>query len=153
MSSIDAAAPRVTTWRRLLATGAAAVIGSAVANSAVAALLREVLNVPAGFSPLQAISVLSLTIVGVVAAVLVFAAICRLSSRPVRLFTIVASIALVVSWAAPLAVYFANAFPGTNASRIVGLMSLHAIAGVLTIALLRTYGTSIGSRAEAWKAW
>jgi hypothetical protein len=143
MSSSDSAGRRVTTGRRLLAAGAAAVIGSAVANSAVAALLRSVLDVPAGFSPLQAISVLSLTIVGVIAAVLVFAAICRLSVHPVRLFTIVASVALVISWAAPLAVYFANAFPGTNASRIVGLMSLHAIAGVVTIALLRTYGTAL----------
>jgi glucan phosphoethanolaminetransferase (alkaline phosphatase superfamily) len=108
----------------------------------VAAVLRGVLDVPAGFSPLQAISVLSLTIVGVIAAVFVFAAICRLSVRPVRLFTIVASIALVISWAAPLAVYFANAFPGTNASRVVGLMTLHAIAGVVTIAVLRIDGTA-----------
>jgi hypothetical protein len=143
MSSSDSARQRVTTWRRLLAAGGAAVIGSAVANSAVAALLRSVLDVPAGFSPLQAISVLSLTIVGVIAAVVVFAAIYRLSVRPVRLFTIVASVALVISWAAPLAVYFANAFPGTNASRVVGLMALHAIAGVVTIVLLRTYGTAI----------
>jgi hypothetical protein len=143
ISSSDFAGERVATWRRLLVVGAAAVIASAVANSAVAVLLRGVLDVPAGFAPLQAISVLSLTIVGVVAAVLVFAAISRLSARPVRVFTIVAPVALVVSWAAPLAVYFANAFPGTNASRIVGVMSLHLIAGVVTIALLRTYGTSV----------
>ena len=143
MSSSDTVGRRVTTWQRLLAVGAAAVIASAVANLAVAAVLRSVLDVPAGFAPLQAISVLSLTIVGVIAAVLVFAAICRLSVRPVRLFTIVASVALVVSWVAPLAVYFANTFPGTNASRVVGLMSLHAIAGVVTIAVLRTYGTAV----------
>ena len=140
MSSIDSAGRRITTWRRLLAVGAAAVIASALANSVVAALLRGVLDVPAGFAPLQAISVLSLTIVGAIGAVLVFAAICRLSARP---FTIVASVALVISWAAPLAAYFANAFPGTNASRIVGVMSLHAIAGVITIAMLRTYGTAL----------
>jgi hypothetical protein len=142
MSSTNSAGRRMTTWRRLLAAGAAAVIASALANSVVAALLRGVLDVPAGFAPLQAISVLSLTIVGVIGAVLVFAAICRLSARPVRLFTIVASVALVISWAAPLAAYFANAFPGTNASRILGVMSLHVIAGVITIALLRTYGTA-----------
>lgn len=142
ISSSDFAGERVTTWRRLLTAGAAAVVASAVANSVVAALLRGVLNVPAGFAPLQAISVLSLTIVGVVAAVLVFAAICRLSVRPVRLFTFVASAVLVISWAAPLAVYFANAFPGTTASRIVGVMSLHLIAGVVTIVLLRAYGTA-----------
>ena len=104
---------------------------------------RSVLDVPRGFAPLQAISVLSLTMVGVVGAVLVFAAMCRLSARPVRLFTIVASVALFISWAGPLGVYFANAFPGTTASRIVGVMSLHAIAGVVTIALLRTYGTAV----------
>jgi hypothetical protein len=132
----------MTTWRRLLAAGVAAAIASALANSAVAAILRGVLDVPAGFAPLQAIAVLSLTIVGVVGAVLVFAVISRLSARPVRLFTIVASVALVISWAAPLAVYFTNAFPGTDASRIVGVMSLHAIAGVITIAVLRTYGTA-----------
>ncbi len=143
ISSIDSSGRRVTTWRRLLAVGAAAVIASSVANSTVAAVLRGALDVPAGFAPLQAISVLSLTIVGVIAAVLVFAAICRFSVRPVRLFTIVASVALVISWAAPLVVYFASAFPGTNASRIVGVMSLHAIAGVVTIAMLRTYGTAV----------
>jgi Family of unknown function (DUF6069) len=142
MSSSDFAGRQVTTWRRLLGAGAAAVVASAVANSVVAALLRGVLDVPAGFAPLQAISVLSLTIVGVIAAVLVFAAICRLSLRPIRLFTIVASVALVISWAAPLAAYVANAFPGTSASRIAGVMSLHAIAGVVTIVLLRTYGTA-----------
>jgi hypothetical protein len=142
MSSSDSSIRRMTTWRRLLAAGVAAAIASALANSAVAALLRGVLDVPAGFAPLQAIAVLSLTVVGVVGAVLVFAVISRLSARPVRLFTIVASVALVISWAAPLAVYFTNAFPGTDASRIVGVMSLHAIAGVITIAVLRTYGTA-----------
>jgi hypothetical protein len=142
MSSSDFAAKPVTTLRRLLAAGAAAVIASAVANSVVSAVLRGVLDVPAGFAPLQAIAVLSLTIVGVIAAVLVFAAICRMSVRPLRLFTIVASVALVISWAAPLGAYFANAFPGTNASRIVGVMALHAIAGVITIVLLRTYGAA-----------
>jgi hypothetical protein len=142
MSSSDSSIRRMTTWRRLLAAGVAAAIASALANSAVAAILRGVLDVPAGFAPLQAIAVLSLTIVGVVGAVLVFAVISRLSARPVRLFTIVASVALVISWAAPLAVYFTNAFPGTDASRIVGVMSLHAIAGVITIAVLRTYGTA-----------
>jgi hypothetical protein len=142
ISSTNYSGQRVTTWRRLLAVGAAAVVGSAAATSAVAAVLRGVLDVPAAFAPLQPLAVLSLTIGGVIAAVLVFAAICRLSARPVRLFTIVASVALVISWAAPLAVYFANAFPGTNASRVVGVMSLHAIAGVVTIALLRTYGSA-----------
>ena len=33
-------------------------------------------------------------------------------------------------------------YPGTNASRIVGVMALHVIAGVITIAVLRTYGTA-----------
>jgi hypothetical protein len=143
MSSSDFIGRGATTWRRLLAVGAAAVIASAVANTIVAALLRGVLAVPVEFAPLQAVAVVSLTIVGVIAAVLVFAVIARLSARPVRLFTIVASVALVISWAAPLGVYFANAFPGTNASRIVGVMSLHAIAGVVTIALVRTYGTAV----------
>ena len=76
-----------------------------------------------------------------------FAAIGRLSARPVRVFTIVASVALVVSWAAPLGAYSANAFPGTTASRIAGVMALHAIAGVITIVLLRTYGTAAGHNA------
>jgi hypothetical protein len=143
MPSVNSAERQVTTSRRLLAVGGVAVIASAIATSAVAAVLRGVLDVPAGFAPLQAISVLSLTIVGVIAAVLVFAAMCRLSVHPVRLFTIFASVALVISWAAPLAVYFANALPGTNASRIAGVMALHAIAGVVTIALLRTYGATV----------
>ena len=128
---------------RLVAVWATAFIVSAVSNSIAAAVLRAVLNIPSNFAQMSTANVVSITAVGVAAAVIVFAIVVRVASQPVRVFTfMVAPIGLVVSWLFDLALYVTKAFPGTTGRGVIGLMLLHVIAGVITVVLLRSYGLS-----------
>ena len=128
---------------RLVAVWAAAFVVSAVGNSIAAAILRGVLNVPSNFAQMSTANVVSITAVGVAAAVIVFAIVVRLASHPVQFFTfVVAPIGLVVSWLFDLALYVTKAFPGTTGRGVIGLMLLHVIAGVITVVLLRAHGLS-----------
>ncbi len=143
IDQVDPRAPgrrRDLSWRRLLAVGGAAVIASTIANVLVARTLASLLQVPAAFTPLQTVSVASLTVIGAAGAVLAFAALIRLRPDPVRAFIVVAAIALLVSWAPDLAVYAAGAFPGTTAAGIASLMSLHVVAAGLAVFLLGRFG-------------
>jgi hypothetical protein len=127
-------------WGRLLAVGAGAVVASTIANVLIAGALAGLLQVSAAFKPLQTASVASLTVFGVAGAVLVFAALARIRPDPVRAFTVVAAIGLVVSWVPDLAVYAASAFPGTTLAAILSLMSLHVVAAALVVFMLGRYG-------------
>jgi uncharacterized protein DUF6069 len=127
-------------WRRLLAVGAVAVAASTIANVLIAQALASLFQVPAAFRPLQPASVASLTVLGVTGAVLVFAALNRLRPDPVRAFTVVAAIALLVSWTPDLAVYASGAYPGTTVAGVLSLMSLHVVAAAIAVFLLGRYG-------------
>ena len=81
---------------------------------------------------------------------IVFAIVARFAADPVRTFTfVVAPIGLVVSWLFDVALYVSRAFPGTTGRGVVALMSLHVIAGVITVLLLRAQGLSKPSGQQA----
>jgi hypothetical protein len=132
-----------TSWQRLLAVGAGAVVASAIANVVIAGALDRLLQVPAAFTALQPGPVASLTVLGVTGAVLVFAALTRLRPDPVRAFTVVAAVGLVISWIPDLALYATGA-PGATVAGILSLMSLHVVAAGLAVFLLGRYGLRPG---------
>ena len=126
---------------RLLAVWAVAFVASAVANVAVGSALRAILNLPSNFAQIAPVNITAITLVGVGAAVIVFAVVARVAADPVRLYTfVVAPIGLIISWLFDLALYVTRAFPGTTGRGVVALMSLHVIAGVITVLLLRARG-------------
>src|ERR1700730_8919188 len=126
---------------RLLAVWAAAFVASAIANVAVGTALRAVLNVPSHFAQITPLNIVAITAVGVAAAVIVFAIVVRFAADPVRTYAfVVAPIGLVVSWLFDLALYVTRAFPGTTGRGVLALMSLHVIAGVITVLVLRAQG-------------
>jgi hypothetical protein len=134
---------------RLLAVWAAAFVASSVANVAVGTVLRAILNLPSNFSQIAPPSIIGVTLVGVGAAVIVFAIVARAAADPLWMFTfVVAPIGLVVSWLFDLALYLSRAFPGTTGRGVVALMSLHVIAGVITVLLLRAEGLPKASAAS-----
>lgn len=137
-SESGAGRPAVNWWR-LVAVGVGTVLASAIVNVLVALALASALQVPVGFTPLRPSSVASLTVSGVVGAVVVFALLARFSANPVRTFRAVAVAVLVVSWAAPLLVWAFHAFPGTSGPAVLSLMALHAIAAGLSVLLLGRY--------------
>jgi hypothetical protein len=126
---------------RLLAVWTAAFVASAVANVAVGTALRAILNLPSNFAQITPPNIIGITAVGVAAAVIVFAIVARVIDDPVRIYTfVVAPIGLLVSWLFDVALYVTRAFPGTTGRGVIALMSLHVIAGVITVLLLRAQG-------------
>ena len=138
---------------RLLAVWAAAFVASAVANVAVGTALRAILNLPSNFAQITPPNIIGITAVGVAAAVIVFAIVARIAEDPVRTYTfVVAPIGLVVSWLFDVALYVTRAFPGTTGRGVLALMSLHVIAGVITVLLLRAQGLPKASAAAGQPA-
>jgi hypothetical protein len=133
---------RITTSPvRLLAVWAAASVASAVANVAVGTAWRAILNLPSNFAQIAPPAIISITLVGVAAAVIVFAVVARFADDPVRTFTfLVAPIGLLVSWLFDVALYVTRAFPGTTGRGVLALMTLHVITAVITVLLLRAQG-------------
>src|ERR1700674_1229534 len=80
-------------------------------------------------------------LVGVAAAVIVFAVVARVAPDPVRTYTfVVAPLGLIVSWLFDVALYVTRAFPGTTGRGVLALMFLHVTTGVITVLLLRAQG-------------
>jgi hypothetical protein len=127
----------------LVAVWAAASVASAVANVAAGSALRAILNLPSNFAQIAPPAIISITLVGVAAAVIVFAIVVRVVDDPLWIYTfVVAPIGLIVSWLFDVALYVTRAFPGTTGRGVVALMSLHVIAAVITVLLLRAQGLS-----------
>src|ERR1700694_4427318 len=136
-------------FRRLLAVGAVACVASAIVNVAVGAAWRAILNLPSNFAQIAPPAIISISLVGVAAAVIVFAMVARGAADPVRTYTfIVAPIGLLVSWLFDVALYVTRAFPGTTGRGVLALMSLHVIAAVITVLLLRAQGLRNASAAS-----
>jgi len=120
-------------WVTLVAAGVAAVINAIIfiIGDALGAFPKTVL-LPSNNEPLSLGAVIFISIVGVIAGGIVFAVIGRFSRRPIRLFTIVALVFLVLSFSSPFSI------PNAPAGYIIALLLMHVVAGLATIGLLTT---------------
>jgi Family of unknown function (DUF6069) len=118
-------------------TALAAVV-AVVANVLLRALAVAVFDIPDAFEHLALRAVIVSTLVGVIAAGLVYAVIARFAKDPARTFTIVAVVALGLSLFAPLSVGLQDPpeYPGTDAGSIGTMMAMHVVAAVIAIAAL-----------------
>ena len=112
----------------LLARTAIAAVAAVVVNVLVRALAIALFDIPEAFEHLELRAVIVSTLVGVVAAALVYAVIRRLANDPVRTFTIVAIIALLLSLAAPLSVRDEG-----DAAAVGTLMLMHVLTAAIVI--------------------
>ena len=85
---------------------------------------------------LGVLDILTSTIFAIVIAGIVFAIISRFSSRPVRIFWWVATVALVVSFLSPFSIKDA---PG---DMILALLVMHVLSGIIAIGVLTRAATS-----------
>jgi Family of unknown function (DUF6069) len=129
--------------RTLLAAAAAVVV-----NVLVRALAVALFDIPDAFEHLALRAVIVSTLAGVIAAALVFAVVARFARNPVRTFTIVAVVALVLSLAAPLSVGLHDPpeYPGTDAAAVGTLMLMHVMTAAIVVAVFSRPGRSPGSR-------
>jgi len=139
-SMVGARPSRGTTWQRLAVVGASLTIVATIADVAVAMALRSWLHVPAGFQPLTTPAVVSVTIVAMIAATVVFAWTARTQADPVRKFLKIATVGLVLSWLPELAIWVTAVFHDTTTGGILSLMALHVVAAGCAVAILTRFG-------------
>ncbi len=122
-------------WVALLAALAAAVANALVhfAASGLRFIPQSILvPTPSGEHPLTVAPVAVSSLVGAIGAAIVFAIIGLFARRPVRLFRIVATVVLVLSFATPLTI------PGAPAAMILSLEVMHVVAWAVIVGLLTT---------------
>jgi Family of unknown function (DUF6069) len=129
--------------RTLIAAAAAVVV-----NVLVRALAISVFDIPDAFEHLALRAVIVSTLIGVIAAAVVYALIARRARDPVRTFTIAAIVALVLSLAAPLSVGLQDPpeYPGTDAASVGTLMLMHVTTAAIVVWAFSRAGRSRESR-------
>jgi hypothetical protein len=118
---------------------AMAAIAAVVANLLLRAAAVVVFDIPQPeFEPLQVRAVVTSTAGGVIAAGVVFAVVARFARDPVRVFVIVAAVALVLSLWAPISLGIADPpeNPGTDAGSIGTLIVMHVVAAAIAVTAL-----------------
>lgn len=122
----------------IAARTAIAVVVAVVANVIVRALGIALFDIPDEFEHLALRAVIVSTLVGVLAAGLVYALIARRATDPDRTFTVVAVVALLLSLLAPLMVGLEDPpeYPGTDAGSVGTMMAMHVVAATVAIAAL-----------------
>jgi hypothetical protein len=126
-------------WGRLPIVALVAAVATALVNtlvyyaaSALGAIPHRVILPAPVNGPLSVGLVVVASLVGVLAAAIVFAVIGVAARRPVRLFRIVATVALVVSLLMPATI------PGAPVSMILSLMLMHVVAWAASVGALTT---------------
>jgi hypothetical protein len=122
-------------WVALIAALTAAVANALVyfAASGLGFISQSVLvPTPSGEHPLTVAPVVASSVVGAIGAAIVFAIIGLFARRPVRLFCIVTTVVLVLSFAMPLTI------PGAPVAMILSLEAMHVVAWVVIVGLLTT---------------
>ena len=126
--------------RRLFVVGGSLVLLATAVNLFLATALRGWLAIPTSFEPLGIPSVASLTIIGMIGAILVFGWTARVQADPGRRFVSIAAAVLVVSWLPDLLIWATRVFPGTSAAGVLSLMTLHLVAACCAVLMLSRYG-------------
>jgi hypothetical protein len=145
MSAVSLSAERRTekiSVRKLLWAAPLAGVAAAAGNLAIYGLARAgfdlPLNMPAmgpnAAGPLAAAQVVISSFLPALVAAGLLALVARFTARPVRVFQIVAGVALVLSFGAPFSV------PVDTGTRLV-LLSMHLVAGLVITAVLSAYAT------------
>ncbi|MBD95834.1 MAG: hypothetical protein CL482_16495 [Acidobacteria bacterium] len=118
-------------------SGAIALVLSVVANLLVRAGASALFDIPPEFPPLQGAGpVVFFSVIGVLAALGVFAGIGGVSSRPVPVFRIVAGVVLVVSFIPDLWLLTesgAASFPGATPAGVGTLMLMHVVSAAAVV--------------------
>ena len=124
--------------RRLLWVGPLAIVAAVIANQIVRFLAVSLFDISPEFMPLQVGPPLVFTIMGVLGAVIVYAAIGRFSRRPIRLFRAIALIVLVLSFLPDIGLLATGMVPGTTPVAVGALAVMHIVAWAITVWMLTT---------------
>ncbi len=124
-------------WGRLVPAGLLAALVAAAANAAVYLVAAAAGAMPQdvvvnGQGPMTLPMVATTSVFGAVAGTAVYALVGRFARRPVRVFRVVAAVALVLSFVGPFTI------PGAPAAMTATLLLMHVIAAAGIVGLLTT---------------
>jgi Family of unknown function (DUF6069) len=126
---------------RLWWVGLLAIIASVAANVLVRQLAVATLGISHDFEELNGIgsiiTIISLTTVGALGAVIVFALLARFARRPILMFKRIAVVALVLSFVPDVLLLVASV-PGATVVSVGVLMSMHLVAWAISVGMLTT---------------
>ena len=122
-------------WGRLAPAGLLAALVAAAANAIVYLVAAASGAIPQdvvvnGQGPITLPMVVTASVFGAVAATVVYALVGLFARRPVRVFRVVAAVALVLSFVPPFTI------PGAPAAMIATLLLMHVIAAAGIVGLL-----------------
>ena len=110
-----------------------------MANAIVYFIASAILRFPPEFPPLASVvPPILFTVMFTLVAVVVFAVVARRSSQPVRLYRIIAVVALILSFIPDLTLPGNPMFPGATPAAIGTLVVMHFVAAAITVYLLTT---------------
>jgi hypothetical protein len=95
-------------------------------------------SIDPAFGPLQLMTPIIFTAIGVLGGVIVFAILSRTVRQPVHVFRIVALVVLLVSLTPDVLLFLADSrmIPGLTVPGVIALMVMHVVAWAITIRLL-----------------
>jgi MFS family permease len=118
-------------WVTLLAIAAAA-----IANLIVYAIATALFATPRQFSYLTPLNIVVSTAIYLIVAAIVYAVIGRFARRPIRVFRVVAIVALVLSFAMPLSAM--QLTPPADTTTVAILLVMYIVAAIITVGLFTT---------------
>jgi len=141
-SPVSQVATQQVLYPRLAWVGLLAIVLASIANLVVRAVALQLISVSPEFIPLAIPDpTVVFTAVGVLAATTAFGIIGNLTRQPARVFTVVATIALLISLIPNAAILLNPAsapFPSSNTESVVVLMLEHVVAAVVVVWMLTT---------------
>ncbi len=132
--------PHAVAWKRLPRAVLLAMLTAVLANTLIYLVAWETGLIPSnvgvrspfGFGPISLAAVVAGSAFGALGGSVVFALIGRFSRRPVRLFRIIATLALLPTLRTPLTI------EGAPLSMVVSLEAMHIITYAVTVWVLTT---------------
>ncbi len=119
-------------WMAALASIVAAVVGNVI----VGTMVKLVFNIPPEFLPLGTARYVIFTIIGMIGAIVVYVAVVKSTQQPVRMFTIVAVVFLIISYVPDILMLVVEFMPGATVPGVVTLMAMHTVPALAAIFIL-----------------
>ncbi|GHO85302.1 hypothetical protein [Dictyobacter formicarum] len=122
--------------RRVPAVGLLTLVVALITNIMIGTVSYALFSISPAFTPLNLIPITYWTVLGVMGAVLVFAAQVKLTRHPIANFSKTALIVLLISILPVLTLFFISPFPATSPIAIVTLILMHVNTATLCLGML-----------------
>lgn len=125
--------------RKLVWVGPLAIGCAVIANLIIRTIAVAFFGVPESFQYLQAATIIGSTIVYLLLALLVFVLVSRFARRPIRIYRVVAFVALCVSLLTPaMALKGLMPVPGMSLAIFWTMVVMHLVSASIVVGLLTT---------------